>query len=95
MVFNLYLNAARPHARRRFDCDRLRQISPAYHLDRREYVSYPAVLRTKCLFIIALIIASLQRRRRAMKLKFGKEVYFIAGPANQSKEASVYELLDK
>lgn len=63
MVFNLYLNAARPHARRRFGATDIARTSRLSRSPVRVHILPRAVLRN-ILFMIVPIIARLRAGRR-------------------------------
>lgn len=104
MVFNLYLNVARPHARRRFnatDISRRREESNVSYppplspllilLPLPTFVTRGVCARdAKYLFIIALIVvARVWRGAPLPAIKFRTEVYFAVSSANQLSEVFV------
>lgn len=83
MVFNLYLNAARPHAWRRFGATDIAGVP----LQARVRILPRGPPYENASLSLRLLLRARSGARGAMKLEFEKEVYFIAVPrANQSRK---------
>lgn len=87
MVFNLYLNTARPHARRRFGATISRE--DVHLAGEREYIYLlPSVILRVQSISLLLDLGSDTERSLAMKFKFETEVCFIVGIPIINRETS-------